>query len=70
MELEGAAAIGFWVFTVLFCVAMGVAVMLVDRPAKRRKVDHRRSLEGDLHDPRGRWDTAPKVDREADDSRR
>lgn len=55
---------------IVLAIASFVGYALLERPAKRNQVRQRRRPEGDLRDPRGRWDMAPKIDREHDDSRR
>ncbi|MEX1909288.1 hypothetical protein L6241_13445 [Janibacter sp. Y6] len=60
-----------WGLVILaLAVVILVAFVLVERPPRRGQVRVRRRPEGDVRDPRGRWDQAERVDRERDRTRR
>lgn len=69
-DLSTTGLIVWTLVIVLLGVACLVGYALLERPVKRNQVRQRRRPEGDLGDPRGRWDTAPRIDREQDESRR
>lgn len=55
---------------VVLALVILAAFVMVERPPRRGRVRVHRRPEGDVHDPRGRWDRAERVDRERDRTRR
>lgn len=69
-DLSGTELVVWGVVILVLAVALLALWAVLERPAKRTTVSQRHAPAGDLRDPRGRWDTAPKVDRERDETRR